>query len=294
MRGGTLRGAMDRPPQQWLPPVPAYDPGPPPAPQPQPQPQREGLRRLFGPLLVAGAFLLKFGKGLFVVVKGAKFLTTSASMLVSVAAYALIWGWKFGVGFVALLFVHEMGHAVQMRREGIKVGGMAFIPFMGAVVWSKQLEGNAAAEARVGLAGPVIGSLAAALCLVPYAMTGDDFWRALAFVGFFLNLFNLLPVTPLDGGRAFSALTPWMWFVGLFLVVVLVFTFPSPILILIALFAAFDVYRRWKARNAPGGRDYYRVTKRQRAGIALVYVTLLVSLAVGMDATFLERDFDDV
>src|SRR3712207_6471818 len=187
---------------EWLPPM-APQPVPePPSSSPAPPP-RSGARRLLGPLLVLGALVLKWGKAALLLLPKAKVLTTSASMLVSVAAYALIWGWRFAVGFVALLFVHEMGHYVQLRREGVRPSGMVFIPFLGAAVGARSLGGSALAEARVGLAGPIIGSLASA-ALIPVAeATGDDFWRALAFTGLFLNLFNLLPVVPLDEiGRA--------------------------------------------------------------------------------------------
>jgi len=291
-------------PPGWLPPTSASPPprgalvealpvGPPPGIPSDPGPQAEGARRLLGPILVAGAFLLKFGKALFIVLKGAKFLTTSGSMLVSIGAYALIWGIPFGIGFVALLAIHEAGHGIQMRREGLRTSPIVFVPFMGAVIAMKDMPRDAAVEARVGLAGPVLGTLGAALCLVPYALTGDDFWRALAFVGFFLNLFNLAPVTPLDGGRAMAALAPWMWFVGLGAVFLMLFTFPSPILILIALVGSYDVYTRWKKRGEPGGRDYYKVSRRVRAGVAAVYLVLLVGLAIGMDVTHLARDFGD-
>ena len=281
------------PPPGWLPPT-ASEPAGLGGPVPDEEPVRDKARRLLGPLFVVGAFLLKFGKGLFLVVKGAKFLTTSASMLVSIGAYSLIWGWTFAAGLVVLLLVHEMGHALQLRREGLRTSPIVFLPFLGAVIAMKDMPRDAAVEARVGLAGPVVGSLGAAACLVPFALTGDEYWQALAFVGFFLNLFNLAPVTPLDGGRAMAALAPWMWFVGLGLVVLMVFVFPSPVLILIALLGGFDVYRRWKARGEEGGRDYYRVPRGVRARVAAVYLVLLVGLAVGMDATFLERDFDDV
>ena len=120
---------------------------------------------------MAGLVLLKFGaklKVLLLLLPKLKVLTTSASMLVSVAAYALIWGWKFAVGFVALLFVHEMGHVVQMKREGVKVSGMLFIPFLGAAVGARSMGGNALAEARIGLAGPMLGTLATA-ALIPLA-----------------------------------------------------------------------------------------------------------------------------
>ena len=221
------------------------------------QPLRE---RIFGPLIVAGALLLKFGKAGLLLATKAKFLVTSGSMLVSVAAYALIWGWKFAAGFVALLFVHEMGHYIQLRREGVKPSGMLFIPFLGAAVGTRSLGGSALAEARVGLAGPILGSLA---CLVPAGIclaTGEEFWQALAFTGFFLNLFNLVPVLPLDGGRAMAAMAPWMWFVGFGAMVALLFIAPNPILILIVLLGGLETYRRWKRRKSgeEGNAAYYK------------------------------------
>src|ERR671914_3086421 len=272
---------MDRSQQQWLPPV-----APAPAPAPPPQ-QRSLLKGLYA--------LWRVGKWFLVILPKAKVLTTSASMLVSVGAYALIWGWKFAVGFVALLFVHEMGHYIQLRREGVKPSGMLFIPFLGAVVGARSLGGSALAEARVGLAGPILGTLAAAALLPIAAATDDDFWRALAFTGFFLNLFNLLPVVPLDGGRAMAAMAPWMWFVGFGAIVVLVFLWPNPILILIALLGGFETYRRWRQRKQgeEGNAQYYRVRPLHRLLVAGVYVGLIVGLAIGMDATFVERDFDD-
>jgi Zn-dependent protease len=142
----------------------------------------------------------------------------------------------------------------------------------------------------------VLGTIGAAACIPLAAATGSDFWKALAFTGFFLNLFNLLPVVPLDGGRAMAALTPWMWFVGLFAVLVLAFTFPNPIILLIAVFAALDTWHRWRAlrRGDESARSYYRVTPRQRALVAAVYLGLIVVLVLGMDATHVARTLDDV
>ena len=179
-----------------------------------PPPPRTGSSASRAPLFLAALALLKWGKALLLLLPKAKLLTTSTSMLVSVAAYALIWGWKFAAGFVALLFLHEMGHYIQLRREGVRPSGMVFIPFLGAAVGTRSLGGSALAEARVGLAGPILGTLATAALLPIAAATDDDFWRALAFTGFFLNLFNLAPVVPLDGGRAMAAMAPWMWFAG--------------------------------------------------------------------------------
>src|SRR5215218_7990888 len=280
----------------WLPPVtPAREPEPP---APPPPGEQSRARRLLGPLFVIGVAALKFGaklKALLLLLPKLKVLTTSASMLVSVAAYAVIWGWRFAVGFVALLFVHEMGHVIQMKREGVRISGMLFIPFLGAAVGARSMGGNALAEARIGLAGPVLGTLGTA-ALIPIAGAQDsDLLRALAFTGFFLNLFNLAPVVPLDGGRAMAAMAPWMWFAGFGALVLLAFVWPNPILILIVLLAALETYRRWKHRKEPleGNADYYKVAPRHRLAVAAVYIGLIALLALGMDASFIERTLDD-
>ncbi|HUR85880.1 MAG TPA: site-2 protease family protein [Solirubrobacteraceae bacterium] len=285
--------------QHWPPPpIPAE--GPPPS-EPEesaapalaapPEEQRPWWRRSLGFLFVVGALIVKFGKPALLLIPKAKVLTTSGTMLVSIAAYSLIWGWKFAVGFVLLLLVHEMGHVIQLRREGIEASAPMFIPFLGAAVMAKSLGNDATAEARVGLAGPVLGTIGA-LALLPFAVsTGDDFWYALIFTGLFLNLFNLLPVVPLDGGRAMAALSPWMWFVGLFAMALLTFAFPNPIIILILLLAVYETYKRWKARKEGGDEvaAYYRVKPSHRLAILGVYIGLIVVCAVGMGLTHVER-----
>jgi Zn-dependent protease len=268
-----------------------------PLPAPRGGDGRPAWRRALGVLVALGVVAVKFGaklKALLLLIPKLKLFTTSASMLVSIGAYALIWGWKFAVGFVLLLLVHELGHVVQLRREGIRASAPMFIPFLGALVAMKELPKDAAAEARVGLAGPVLGSLAALAPLGLYALTGDELFKALAFVGFFLNLFNLLPVLPLDGGRAMAALSPWMWLVGFALLIGAALAFPNPIMILILLFGGLETWRRWRERNTPAAREFHRVRPATRAAVALVYLGLAAALAVGMDATYVDRDFGDV
>jgi Zn-dependent protease len=279
----------------WLPPG-APEPEPERVAEPAPGPERTGLKRLLWPLVVVLGLLVKYGKFALLALGKVKILTTSASMLVSIAAYSLIWGWKFAVGFVLLLLVHEMGHVIQLRREGIPASAPLFIPFLGAVVGARSLGDDAAAEARVGLAGPVLGTLGAIGVYAAAESSGSDFLSALAFVGFFLNLFNLVPLTPLDGGRAMAAMTPWMWLLGLFLAVVFAFTFPNPIIILIVLVGAWDTWRRFKAlrEGGEGARAYYRVRPRTRFAVLAVYLGLIAVCAVGMDLSFIDRDFDDV
>jgi Zn-dependent protease len=256
-----------------------------------PEDYRPWWRRFLGWIAAAGLLVLKFGKAALLLLPKAKVLSTSATMLVSVAAYSIIWGWKFALGFVLLLFVHEMGHVIQLRREGIPASAPMFIPFLGAFVAAKSLGDDATAEARVGLAGPVLG-VAGCLALLPIAInTGDDFWYALVFTGLFLNLFNLLPVVPLDGGRAMAALSPKFWYVGLFGLAVLAFTLPNPIIILILLLGGYETYKRWKQLRSgdPDVVAFYKVKPAARWAIAAVYLGLIVICAVGMELTHVQR-----
>ena len=251
------------------------------------QQRQSFIKRKLGPVGAAIlAFVAKF-KAILLVLPKLKLLATAGTMLVSLVAYGSIWGFPFALGFVLLLLVHEMGHVIALRREGIKASAPMFIPFMGAVISARSLGDNALAEARVGLAGPVLGSIGSAACLVIWRATGNDFWQALAFTGLFLNLFNLMPVVPLDGGRAMAAMSPWMWIVGFFATLGLAIAFPNPIILLIVVVAGFETYKRLKLRRAGGASqsDYYRVSPGNRALVAVVYLSLIASLVVGMHAT---------
>ena len=255
------------------------------------------LKRFGGAAAAVGLLLVKFGaklKVLLFALPKLKLFTTSASMLVSIVAYQLIFGWPFAVGFVLLLLLHEMGHVIQLRREGVEASAPMFIPFLGAVISAKSLGDNAAAEARVGLAGPILGTIATLIPLGLWLATGDDFWRALAYIGFFLNLFNLLPVLPLDGGRAMAALSPWVWFAGFAGLIVLTVFFPNPILLLVILLGGFESWRRWKARKTPEAQAYHDIPTRTRVFVAATYLVLAALLAVGVAETYFERDFSDV
>src|SRR6202035_2039401 len=140
---------------------------------------RRGLKAVLAGLLAVLAKL----KTLLLLLPKLKLFTTAGTMVISVAAYSFVFGWPFAAGFVVLLLVHEMGHVIQLRREGVKASTPMFIPFLGAVISARTLGKNALAEARVGLAGQVLGSIGAAACIVVWQLTGSDIWRALAFTG---------------------------------------------------------------------------------------------------------------
>src|SRR4029453_3105256 len=159
------------------------------------------LRKLLAPLVAVGAFLLKFGAPLLKF----KFLF---SIFISAAFYVWFGGWWFGIGLIVLLFVHEMGHVIEARRQGLPVSAPVFIPFMGALITMKQMPHNAWREARLAIAGPLLGSAGAlTLYLLGVAYDSQQL-KALAFLGFLINLFNLLPVIPPAGGPASPAPPP--------------------------------------------------------------------------------------
>lgn len=213
---------------------------------------------------------------------GAKFgklLTTGSSMLVSVVAYAWVFGWRYAAGFVGLLFVHEMGHYVAARRCGLNVGAPTFIPFVGAWIELKEQPMDARTEAFVGMAGPLAGSLAALACYGLARAGNSDLLLALAYAGVFLNLFNLIPVPPLDGGRVTAVISRRFWLLGVPVLAGVFLWRPSPLLILIAVLA---LPRVWQALR--GGDDqppgYYATPAAVRMEYALLYLGLTGFLGV--------------
>ena len=241
------------------------------------------LRKLAAPLIAIGALAVKFGG----VLLKFKFLL---SMFVSAAFYVWFGGWWFGIGLVFLLFVHEMGHVLEAKRQGLPVSAPLFIPFLGALITLKQMPHNAWNEAKLAIAGPIVGSAGAAAVWIAGVAADSNHLKALAFLGFLINLFNLLPVVPLDGGRIVGALHPALWLVGFLALLALVFVAPNPILIIILIFSGMELWQRWRTRNHPELQEYYRVTRGQRAIIAVLYFGLAVLLVLGMEATHLDRD----
>lgn len=154
-----------------------------------------------GGIATALLLVVKVGGPLLAVLLKLKFLLGAGSMLVSMWAWGLLYGWPFGVGIVLLIFVHECGHAFAARLRGIPVGVMVFVPFMGAFVTTKRTRDDAAEDAFVGIMGPVFGMGAGLACLLVFAASPSPFWLALAQWSFMINLFNLLPIPMLDGGR---------------------------------------------------------------------------------------------
>jgi Zn-dependent protease len=272
-----------------LAPEPPVVPEPPTAEELDKERKRSWLKKLGG-LLIPLALLASKAKFLFLALIKVKAVATLGTMFISIAAYTLAFGWPFAVGIVLLLFVHEMGHVIQLRREGVEASAPIFIPFLGAMIAAKSLGDDAAAEARVGLAGPILGTIGTLIPLAIYLATGSDLWRALAYIGFFINLINLLPVLPLDGGRAMAVLGPQVWIAGILIAVAATVFFLGPFMLLfVLLLGGPELYYRFKNRHSEESRTFHSVPTRTKLAVAAVYLTLATLLIVGVAETYVPR-----
>ena len=222
-------------------------------------------------------FILGKFKWVLMVFKFAKF-STLITMIGSVWVYATLWGFPFALGFVLLIFVHEAGHALMMRQQKIPAGAPVFIPFVGAVIAMKGMPRDAYVEALVGIGGPALGTLGALLCLVVGWGSGYQIWYGLAYTGFMINLFNMIPIPPLDGGRITPVLSRWVWVAGLMIGVVIFLQTRSPLLFLILLLGCFTFFKNFKTID----QTYYNVPSSRRIVIGVSYFGLLAVMTLGM------------
>jgi Zn-dependent protease len=262
----------------------------PPAAPPRTQPLA-GVRRAAGPVAVAAAALGKYALPL---IKFAKFGPTAISMVVSVVLMASIFGAPYGIGLVLLIAVHESGHLLFARLEGVRTGLPVFLGPLGAVIGLKQPLRDVRQEAVIAIGGPLVGTLGAiaALLLAVAAPEGTythNLLLALAYVGFLINLFNLIPFSPLDGGRVASALSPWANVIGLGVILLLIaapvaagHSF-NPFLLLILVIGGISTLQRFRNRGLHP--EYERIAPGTRAWIAAGYAVMLAITAIGMTET---------
>jgi len=202
-------------------------------------------------------------------------------MVLTIGVYAMVFGLPFAAGFVGLILIHEMGHYIAARQRGLDVGLPAFIPFVGAWINLREQPHNAETEAYVAYAGPFIGTLGAFGAYFWGRHVNSDMWLALAYSGFMLNLFNLIPLSPLDGGRITQVLSPRIWLIGLPMLAALFFYSPSPLLIVIGILALPNVMAAWRYNpNDPREAQYRDVPSAVRAEYAIMYLGLAAVLAI--------------
>lgn len=197
------------------------------------------------------------------------------SAIVSFAVYAVAFGWQFGLGIMALLLVHEMGHFVVIRAKGMPAGLPTFIPLVGAFVTMRRSPSNARDEAEIALAGPLAGTIGGVVCLIAYWRTGLPVLIPLAYYSFLLNLLNLIPVPPLDGSRVTGAISKWIWLIGLVGVAIGAYMTHSLLLVILGVFGGYQLIRRF----GESGSNYYKISLGSRIMLTLVYFGLAGVLA---------------
>jgi Zn-dependent protease len=209
-------------------------------------------------------------KGGFVVLKAGKLILGLASF----AAYTFLFTWQFAVIILGMLVVHEYGHLRCMKHYGMKTRGIYLIPLLGAAAVAEDNFPSRRAEATIALAGPLTGAALAAGTGLLYFATGNGAFAATASWMALINLFNLLPVVPLDGGRVVKSITCSIGsrtglaavIAGMLLGAVLAFTADLWIFVIVIPLGLFDYLydrrsspiqrrpRRASRRHAPVGR----------------------------------------
>jgi Zn-dependent protease len=223
--------------------------------------------------------MIKLLGWLFAAGKLGKLLGTGGTMLLSMLAYTFVFGWKYAVGFVLLIFVHELGHYAAARQRGLAVSGITFLPFVGAWTALDQLPHDAETSAWVGFGGPIAGTLAAMACYALAREFDSRLMLALAYSGCMLNLINLIPIKPLDGGHITAVISPKVWLIGAPILVALFFYRPSPMLLLIAILAYPQLKLAiWGDPRLPD--TYYQASRDTRLNYAAIYIGLCAFLGI--------------
>lgn len=246
---------------------------------------KKGILGLLGGILLIllkfkGIIFLVLGKlkFVFILLKLGKFASTIGSMLFMIVIYAQIYGWIFGAGFVILLLIHEMGHYITAKAIKLDVSLPIFIPFVGAAIRMKEEPQDAVIEAKLAIGGPLIGSLGALICLILGFLLRQDVLVALAYTGFMINLFNLIPLHPLDGGRIVSAISPKLWLIGIPIGIIALFKAFNPIIVLLLILGIIKVVEQYKSTD----KSYYEVKTSTRWIFALSYFGLMLLLGLGI------------
>lgn len=211
--------------------------------------------------------------------KLSKVLIPAISIILSIFTYAVFYGWHYAFGLILLIFLHEMGHYIAARQKNLQVGLPTFIPFLGAWIELKEQPMDAEVEAYVAYAGPFVGTIASFVAYFYGRHSGSNLALVLAQSGFLLNLFNLIPLSPLDGGRITAVISPHIWFFGVPILLALWLYKQSPMLILVAIFAVPHLVKAWKHPKEDYG-NYYNIENSIRVEYGILYIGLVGLLSL--------------
>lgn len=246
------------------------------------KPGKQNPLWIFG---AAAAFLLAKGKTLLALLKFGKVGSAFVSMIISAGAYAIFFPWQFAIGLVLLIFVHELGHVIASRLKGIPSTGIMFVPFLGAMTTMKRSPKDAATEAFISIAGPLVGGLGALIVFAAAYVMDSKLLYAISYFGFFLNAINLLPMNPLDGGKIAAVVTRWLWLVGLIAGLVIIIYWQMLLFLILWLFFAYDLYKKFIKHRQ-------KVEERSVAASFLIAAEPLIAQGFLIPGTEHKRDLD--
>lgn len=196
-----------------------------------------------------GAFILTKLKFILSLLKLGSFGGTIISMAISIGAYAIIAPFKLSIGVVLLVFVHEMGHIIAAKRKGLPTSAPIFIPLLGAMINLKRHPRDAATEAYIAFGGPLLGTVGAIAVYLIGWNWHSSLLVVIAYIGFFINLINLLPIHPLDGGRISVAVSRWLWLIGLTVGLVVILYLHLYVMFFFWALFAYDLYKKYVHRS---------------------------------------------
>src|SRR4029077_18149435 len=263
----------------YIPPPPIYPVTadiPPQSPYHQSPQPRSANRNTAGWLTGLGAAAIAFLKYGGLPLLQIPALGTLGSVAISFGAYAFAFGPGFAVALISMLFVHEMGHVVEIRRQGMRATAPIFIPFLGAAIFQRSHPTTALKQAQIGIAGPIAGTIGAPVAFFLYLATGQEVLLLAALIGFGLNPFNLIPVWQLDGSWILAPVSKWVYVAGYALVVVAIVWLHSVLLILVAVLGISSLIQRFRQAQNP---YYTSVPARARWALGASWLALALYLA---------------
>src|SRR5229473_1990722 len=219
-----------------------------------PAPSKRTNRGILGGLVAAAAAAFAYGKYALLLLFKIPFATTLVSLLVSFGGYAIFYGPWFAVALVTMILVHEMGHVIEIRRQGMQATAPIFIPFLGAAIFQRSHPTDALKQAQIGIAGPIAGTIGATAAFALYGTLHNPVLLLAALIGFYINLFNLIPIWQLDGSWILAPVSKWFMVGGYALLAVgaLFFHFLlNPLVIIIAILGVPSLIERFRSANNP-------------------------------------------
>src|SRR6266851_4319545 len=245
-----------------------------------PTPSNRTSRGLLGGLAAAVAAAFAYGKYALLILFKIPFAATLLSLLVSFGGYAIFYGPWFAVALVTMILVHEMGHVIEIRRQGMQATAPIFIPFLGAAIFQRSHPTDALKQAQIGIAGPIAGTIGATIAFLLYGTMHSPVLLLAALIGFYINLFNLIPIWQLDGSWILAPVSKWFMVGGYALLAVgaLFFHFLlNPLVIIIAVLGVPSLFERFRSANNP---YYTSVPTGARWAMGAAWLALVVYLGV--------------